>query len=205
MLGKGDSVSVMSNYCHGATRYCSNPAGGARGSGALFGERDGSTYAMGNVADAYYNETTAGGLELPNAYNIVGGISHHWNAQWQSSLYGAYFNYQANSNAVDTVYCGTDVAAGGAARQRIRLPRVRQASVLRRGCRNFSAWQIGSRLLWNPVCQPRCLARSALRQGQLGHEGRDHRQHGWRYSGDSHLRRRRRVRGLVRVQRNFCP
>jgi hypothetical protein len=149
MLGKGDTVSVSSNYCHGATRYCSDPAGGVRGSGALFGERDGSTFAEGNLADAYYNEATAGGLELPNAYNVVAGISHHWNAQWQSSLYGAYFNYAANSNAVNTLVCG-GVGAGVGPGNGVAASNSAVAGIAA-GCQDFSAWQIGSRLLWNPV------------------------------------------------------
>ena len=33
MLGKGDTVSAMANYCSGASRYCSDPAGGVRGNG----------------------------------------------------------------------------------------------------------------------------------------------------------------------------
>ncbi|MGH6788378.1 MAG: porin, partial [Pseudolabrys sp.] len=67
------------------------------------------------------------------------GIAHHWNAQWQTSLYGGYINYQANSNAVNTLGCAGNF--GGS------LGGVAQAN----GCLDWSAWQIGSRTLWNPV------------------------------------------------------
>jgi hypothetical protein len=206
MLGKGDTVSVMANYCHGATRYCSSPAGGVRGSGSLFGERDGSTYAMGNVDDAYYNAGTAGApgsLDLPNSYNIVGGIAHHWNAQWQSSLYGAYFNYAANSSAVDTLYCGSTPA--GVAPGNGATATNSAVAGLGAGCRDFSAWQIGSRLLWNPVANLDVSlevlydkVNSAMKGAVLGNTS----------AGAPTVLTYGDVgefRGLVRVQRNFWP
>ncbi|MGB7259645.1 MAG: porin, partial [Pseudolabrys sp.] len=141
MLGKGDLFSVAGNYCEGASRYCSNPAGGVRGSGALYGERDGGTYGQGGLVDAFYNDVagTRSGLQLPKVWNVEAGIAHHWNAQWQTSLYGGYINYQASSNAVDTLGCAGNF--GGS------LGGVAQAN----GCLDWSAWQIGSRTLWNPV------------------------------------------------------
>jgi hypothetical protein len=138
MIGKGDTVSAAANYCHGASRYCSDPNGGVRGAGGLFGERSGSTYAAGNLADAYFNSTTAGGLELPNVYNFQAGINHHFNSQWQVGLQGGYLNYKANSSAVDTIYCAT--GAGGAI-----------VGATTAGCRDWSAWEAGVRVLWNPV------------------------------------------------------
>ena len=107
----------------------------------MYNIRNGSTVGFGNVADAYFNNA-GGGLELPNAYNIVGGIAHHWNDKWQSSLYGAYFNYAANSTAVDTLYCGgmtVGAAPGNGAVNAI------SAGSVGAGCRDWSAWQIGPR------------------------------------------------------------
>ena len=141
MLGKGDLFSVAANYCEGASRYCSNPGGGITGSGALYGERNGGTFGQGGLVDAYYNDVlgTRSGLQLPKVWNVEAGIAHHWNAQWQTSLYGGYINYKANSNAVNTLGCATNF--GGA------LGGVAQTA----GCMDWSAWQIGSRTLWNPV------------------------------------------------------
>ncbi|MGH6789503.1 MAG: porin [Pseudolabrys sp.] len=141
MLGKGDLFSVGTNYCEGASRYCSNPAGGVLGSGALYGERSGGTFGQGTLVDAYYNNVlgTRSGLQLPKVWNVEAGIAHHWNAQWQTSLYGGYINYKANSNAVNTLGCAGNFGGslGGTA----------QTS----GCLDWSAWQVGSRTLWNPV------------------------------------------------------
>jgi hypothetical protein len=140
--GVGDVVSFAGNYCHGASRYCSNPAGGVRGAGNLYNERNGHTIGFGNLSDAYYN-AAGGNLELPNAWNFEAGFAHHWDAKWQTSLYGGYLKYEANSNAVDTLYCPAPGNAGAIAGY--------NGPALGPGCRDWSAWQVGSRTLWNPV------------------------------------------------------
>jgi len=144
MLGQGDVFSVATNYCHGASRYCSNPNGGIRGAGDLYAITDGGTVGFANLADAYYAGVNGGattGLQLPNAWNVEAGIAHHWNAHWQSSLYGGYLKYSANSSAADA---GLTAAGAFAANTCAALG-------LAAGCHDFAAWQIGSRLLWNPV------------------------------------------------------
>ncbi|MBI2712842.1 MAG: porin [Rhizobiales bacterium] len=140
MLGAGDHMTIASNYCKGATRYCSDPSVlTAQGPG--YGLRNGSTVAVGWFDDAYYNTNRAAGgsLELPTVWNFIGGYSHNWNAKWNSTLVGVYNKYQANSNAIDTLVCAnaindaTGVAGVGA------------------GCTNFSSWQLGSRTTWRAV------------------------------------------------------
>jgi hypothetical protein len=131
MLGKGDTVGVSAAYCDGAVGYCSNQNGVNNGAG--FGIIHGSTVGVGWLNDAYYNSTTLGGLELSKAWNVNGGIEHHWNDKWRTSLWGAYFDYEANSNAVDTIIC----------------PALSPANTA--GCTDYSAWQAGSRTVWNPV------------------------------------------------------
>ena len=150
MLGKGDTVSAMANYCSGASRYCSDPAGGVRGNGTMYNIRNGSTVGFGNEADAYYNSTTGGGLELPKMYNIVGGINHHFNDQWQVGLTGAYLNYQANSNAVNTIFCQGTTSAS-AATSAFSSAAVVSQGMSATGCRDWSAWEVSGRVLWNPV------------------------------------------------------
>jgi hypothetical protein len=135
MLGKGDTVAIASNYCHGATGYCANQNG--VNTSTLFGLVNSGTVGIGWIPDAYYNSTTAGGLELPTAYNVNGGIQHYWMSNWRTSLWGAYLNFKANSNAVDTITCPGLATPTG-------VP-------LGAGCMNFSAYQIGSRTVWNPV------------------------------------------------------
>ncbi|MEP7030633.1 MAG: porin, partial [Pseudolabrys sp.] len=135
MLGKGDVASIAANYCQGASRYCSNPNGGVRGAGNLYALTSGHTVGFGNLDDAYFSTTGAGtgtGLQLPTAWNIAGGVAHKWNGQWQTSLYAGYLSYKANSTSVDAFCAAT-------------------AGVSATGCRDFTAWQVGSRTLWNPV------------------------------------------------------
>jgi hypothetical protein len=140
MLGAGDHMTVASNYCTGATRYCSNPSL-TTGAGPGFGLRKGSTVAVGWFDDAYFN-SASGDLELPTVWNIIGGLSHNWNAQWNTSLYGVYNNFKANSNAINTNVCAnmTNDATGlafGAGNNA--------------GCTDFSSWQLGSRTTWHVV------------------------------------------------------
>jgi hypothetical protein len=144
--GVGDVVSFAGNYCHGASRYCSNPAGGVRGSGALYNERNGHTFGFGNLSDAYYEP--GGNLQLPNAWNFEAGFAHHWDAKWQTSLYGGYLKYEANSNAVDVNFCQDSVAHLGSSGG---ITGITTNGMSATGCRDWSAWQVGSRTLWNPV------------------------------------------------------
>jgi len=132
MLGKGDTVGVAANYCSGAVGYCANQNG--VNTSTMFGLVRGGTVGVGWVADAYYNGTgTTGSLELSKAWNVNGGIRHYWASNWNSTLWGAYLNYKANSNSIDTIICpALSPAQGG-------------------GCQDFSAWQVGSRTVWNPV------------------------------------------------------
>jgi hypothetical protein len=136
MLGKGDSVGIAANWCDGAVGYCANQNG--VGTSALFGLVRGGTVGVGWIADAAYNSTNLTGLELSRAWNVNGGIQHYWAPNWSTSLWGVYFSYKANSNAIDTLVCpNLPVAAGAAA--------------LGPGCEDYSAWQIGSRTTWTPV------------------------------------------------------
>jgi hypothetical protein len=144
MLAKGDTFSIAANYCSGATRYCSNGTA-VTGNGAGYGSVNGGTVGVGWLDDAYFNSVAAagGGLEMPHAWNIMAGVQHYWVPNVRTSLYGGYLNYKANSNVVDTVLCpgvaNVPVAAGG------------PGGVHGAGCLDWSAWQVGSRTVWNPV------------------------------------------------------
>lgn len=74
---------------------------------------------------------TGSGLELSNAWSLAAAFQHYWTPSLRTSIYTQYANWEANSGAVDTFVC---TARGFAA-----------------GCADWSAWQIGSRTLWNPV------------------------------------------------------
>jgi hypothetical protein len=129
-----DTLSGMITWCRGATRYCSNPGGGVLGSGAMFGLVNTTTIGVGWADDAYFDGATIGSsLELAKAWSAVGAFEHYWTSALRTSVYYGYHNYKANSSIVDTAFCGPAAVAFGP------------------GCRNYSAWQLGSRTLWNPV------------------------------------------------------
>jgi hypothetical protein len=140
MLGAGDSVGVAGAYCSGASHYCSN--NGNPLTNALFGLTQGGTTGLGMLWDGFYNNTgTAaqplGSLELSRTWNVNGGIEHRWNPMWKTSLWGAYLNYKANSPTIDASCALTPIFA--------------TAAFQGAGCLDFTAWQIGSRTVWNPV------------------------------------------------------
>lgn len=124
-----DTFSVASAFCEGATRYCSNP-GGVLGAGPGFGLVNTTTIGVGWFDDAYYNGALIGSqLELPQVWNAMAAFEHYWTPSLRQSFYGIYNNYEAQSASLDAAVC---VGFGA-------------------GCTDFSAWQVGSRLLWNPV------------------------------------------------------
>ncbi len=156
MLGKGDTIGIAGTYCDGASHYCSNNAATTSGSTnqlsgtlgrqvpgnpALFALTRNGTQGFGVLYDGFYGNTaatTGGGVQKSKTWNVNGGLQHRWNDMWATSLWGAYLKYRANSSVVDTAYCPTVAVPAGAA-------------ALGAGCLDFSAWQVGSRTLWNPV------------------------------------------------------
>ena len=128
-----DTFAVAGSFCEGATTYCVNVPGsyGARSSGAsLF--QDGGV-AAGWWDDAYFADSPAlrGELELPKVWNVQAGFQHYWTNSLRSSIWGSYMNYEASSGAINTIFCGPLGFAPN--------------------CADWSAWQIGSRTIWNPV------------------------------------------------------
>ena len=142
-----DTVSGMVTYCKGAVRYCSNPAGGILGSGRMFGLVNENKIGVGWADDAYFDGTVIGsGLELSKAWSAVAAFEHYWTPTLRSSIYGSYFKYEANSSTVDIVCANPNGQPGGA------------TGILGGnnapfgpGCADWSAWQIGTRTIWNPV------------------------------------------------------
>jgi hypothetical protein len=133
-----DTFSIMGTYCEGASRYCSNPGGGQLGNGLMFGLVNTSNVGVGWVADAYFDAATVGAqLELPTMWSGVAAFEHYWTPSLRQSVYGAYLSYETNSPTLDNLACAAIPLVGG--------------GVQGAGCGDWKAWQVGSRLLWNPV------------------------------------------------------
>jgi Porin subfamily len=132
---KGDSFAAQATYTQGALKYVGSGIGG-------FSIYDGRNWGIGWATDAVYcSPLTAPGacagktdLELTEAWSIVAGIDHHWDAHWDTSLYGTYGAFHYNSaatNQLNFLLCGTTACTG-------HNP-------------DFQFWQIGSRTVWTPV------------------------------------------------------
>ncbi|OYX87561.1 MAG: hypothetical protein B7Y71_01545, partial [Xanthobacter sp. 35-67-6] len=80
MLGKSDNISAEVSYAEGAIGY----VGGGLGSFAI---THGGSTGIGNSADAV---VVADVMQLTKAWGVVAGYQHEWNANWKTSLYGAY-------------------------------------------------------------------------------------------------------------------
>ena len=124
---------MAGQYCEGATTYCVNVPGsyGARSSGAsLF--QDGGV-AAGWWDDAYFadNPAVRGELELPKVWNVQAGFQHYWTNSLRSSIWGSI---RATKPAATRLTRSSARPLGFGA-----------------GCADWSAWQVGSRTIWNPV------------------------------------------------------
>ena len=134
-----DTLALGTQYCEGAARYCSNPGGGVLGSGAISGLRraDSGGIAVAWVTDGYFAAGTVGSqIDLSQMWNVTGAFEHYWTPTLRQSIHGQYAKYEANSTQLDAVCAANPAANGGN---------------LGAGCADWSAWQVGSRILWNPV------------------------------------------------------
>jgi hypothetical protein len=178
-----DTFSIASAYCQGAIRYCADPSG-TLGSGVGFGLVNTSTIGVGWFDDAYFNGAVIGSqLELSQNWNVVAGFQHYWTPTLRQSIYGVYHSYEAQSASLDAAVCGGFGA----------------------GCTDFTAWQVGSRLLWNPVANLDVGLDVMYSKVDSAVDGRAFAQATQGLppvllSGDTHV-----WAGIFRIQRNFWP
>ena len=143
MIGKGDFFQSQFTYTEGAMKYAVN---NAAANSVIY---DGNSVGFGLLVDAVYGGTAATaasgaptngtGLNLTTAWSVNAAYEHFWNAQWKTSVWGAYldtsFNAQANAMLCSAAGGGTGVGTG---------------AVAVAGCDNdYSVWAVGSRTQWN--------------------------------------------------------
>jgi Porin subfamily len=135
MIGAGDYFQTQVNYAEGATGYVAVPAAGGLG----FGGWNGNEFGYAIQADGVYGGTLAAGnptsISLTTAWGIAASYEHHWNKQWQTSLYGSYadFKYGGTGNALACAAMQASITAATFA-----------------SCNNdFSYWDVGSRTQFN--------------------------------------------------------
>jgi hypothetical protein len=143
---KGDTLAVQSQYCQGASYACYN-TGGNRLSDVGFSLFNPGRIGIGFVQDAVFTGVAGhdNSLELSTSWNVIAAIQHYWMPDVRTSLYGMYFNYKANSAVIDSEVCAAlnSGATVGALHG--------NGSVSASGCADWSAWQVGSRTVWNPT------------------------------------------------------
>ena len=199
-----DTFSGQVQWCNGAVLYCVSQAGGFIGTGAMFGLVNTNTIGVGWVADAFYNGTAAsgGGLELTRAWSAVGAFEHYWTPTLRTSIWGAYAKYEGKSASIDALVCAAGPSAGAS-----------QAAIggtFGPGCTDWSAWQIGTRTIWNPVANldigvevMYTKVNSAFTNALTGPGGFSTTSQGLPNAltfGDTHV-----WSGILRIQRNFWP
>ncbi len=137
MLGQGDNLTFEADYTQGALRYTNNTA-------VIFdfAKYDGDTVGYGKNADAVYGGTVTGGtasaLELTTAWNVNAAITHYWNPQWRSTLWGSYREVSFNG-AANAMLCAGEGSGTGTGLTAVANP----------GCSNdWTAWGLGLKTEW---------------------------------------------------------
>jgi hypothetical protein len=87
--GAGDSINFTATYADGASRYV---IGGVTGDAFRIGNTSGM--AVGLSSDGVYGPTF--GIQKTQAWGIRGAFNHNWNANWSTSLFGAYTGVRYN-------------------------------------------------------------------------------------------------------------
>jgi len=157
--GTGDFVTLDGGYALGATGYTYSFNGGLTGNPALFAGWAGNTavgaYQNLNFGWVYDNVYAAGGnLQLTESWDARIAFNHNWNANWQSSIYGAYekFHYNATANAIlcDSSMSGAGAGAGNTT-LRSRLSAGGTAAAPGQCNNDYAIALVGSRTVWSPV------------------------------------------------------
>jgi len=116
--GSGDIINISGVYTDGATRYNIQDLATAYGAVELYGSTSNplayQSLALQAAPDTVFAAGTA--QQLIQTWGMRGAYTHHWDAYWDSSIYGAYAAVRYNTTA-KTLICATpglgfDVAAG---------------------------------------------------------------------------------------------
>ena len=145
----GDTLGSNVVWSHGAAGYA---VGGNFGSSVFYGS--GNNLSVGFVGDGIYSPF-GGGVQLTDVWTFQGAYEHRWDPKWRTSIYGGLAGIIYNDTAKNII-CNTNprVAAGtlGAGNfQPLGFSGGAGFSSVSNCNPNFSATQLGTRTLWNPV------------------------------------------------------
>jgi hypothetical protein len=116
-------------------------------------------------------------LHQTTGWSVTGGIEHHWNPAWKTSLFGDYGQMQYDATASGIIVTGLGAAAGAA------------------GSANWNYTQVGSRTVWTTVANLDLSVELMYNNLNTGFGG----------SGTTPIGNLNWVSGMFRVQRNFWP
>jgi len=125
---QGDTIAAQAVWSKGAAGYATP----TWGPWAVFGA--GKNLGLGWMEEGVF--TTGSNVELTTVWSWNAAYEHRWNPQWRTSIYGGMIGVQYD-DAAKTALCAN--LAG-------------TINFKTTGCSpNFSASELGTRTLWNPV------------------------------------------------------
>jgi hypothetical protein len=98
-LGNGDAIYFTANYANGMTEY-TDSYGSNKASANV--KRDVGGYALNQPSVVY----GANGLELVKSWNVGSALTHNWNDQWKSNVFGSYGTITAPATSAALVWDG---------------------------------------------------------------------------------------------------
>jgi hypothetical protein len=140
---RGDTLGSQAVFTRGASGYAVGTGLGAGvGANALFGS--GNNIGVGWLSEGIYSPA-GGSVQLTDVWSFVGAYEHRWNPQWRSSIYGGMAGVIYNDTAKNIICANPAAPLGFVGTGGFTAGTVTNCNP------NFSATQLGSRTLWNPV------------------------------------------------------
>ena len=138
---QGDTLGAMAVYSRGAIGYATTNAS----ANVFYGS--GNSVGLGWGGDGIY--TNGGNVELTDAWSFNGAYEHRWDPKWRTSIYGGLVGV-IYSGAEKNIICNS---AGGPASPLGFTGGLTGAFIgsVSNCSPNWSATQLGSRTMWNPV------------------------------------------------------
>lgn len=139
---QGDTLAGQGVYSVGAAGY----ATAAWGPWAVF--KSGQSVGLGWANDGVY-DSAAGrtglptNIELTTVWSFNAAYEHRWDPKWRTSIYGGMIGVEYSGGA-KTLICGTTAAQAAA-------PRGTTLAGVTNCDPNWSASEVGTRTMWNPV------------------------------------------------------
>jgi hypothetical protein len=135
--GKGDTLNLDATYADGATRYVIG--GTSPNAFAMYGSSNAGAYqsvAFASSPDGIFGN--GGQIQTVKSWGIRGAFNHNWNANWATSLFGAYSSVDFGGAGGALYNAGLNAAAPGFGTTYTGNP-------------NFNIAQVGLRTAWTPV------------------------------------------------------